>query len=220
FSAEFGITECLPNYAGGLGILAGDHLKSASDLGLPLVGVGLLYQRGYFQQYLNADGWQQETYPVNDFYNLPLILEVDQQNNPLVISVEFPGRSVEARVWKAQVGRVPLYLLDTNVPQNSPGDRRITESLYGGDNEMRLQQEMMLGIGGLRALRAVGIQPTVCHMNEGHSAFLGLERTHTLMEELGLPFYEARQLAAAGNIFTTHTPVPAGFDRFEPWLIE
>jgi glycogen phosphorylase len=220
FSAEFGITECIPNYAGGLGILAGDHLKSASDLGLPVVGVGLLYQRGYFQQYLNADGWQQETYPVNDFHNLPLILEVDQQNNPLVISVEFPGRSVEARAWKAQVGRVPLYLLDTNLPQNSPEDRRITESLYGGDNEMRLQQEMMLGIGGLRALRAVGIQPTVCHMNEGHSAFLGLERTHTLMEELGLPFYEARQLSAAGNIFTTHTPVPAGFDRFEPWLIE
>jgi starch phosphorylase len=220
FCAEFGIAECAPNYAGGLGILAGDHLKSASDLGLPLVGVGLLYQRGYFQQYLNADGWQQETYPVNDFSNLPITLEKDQQNKPLAISVEFPGRSVWAHVWKAQVGRVPLYVLDTNVPPNSTEDRRITDSLYGGDNEMRLQQEMMLGIGGFRALRALGIRPTVCHMNEGHSAFLGLERTRTLMEEMGLPFFEARQLAAAGNLFTTHTPVPAGFDRFEPRLME
>jgi starch phosphorylase len=219
FSAEFGLTECMPNYAGGLGILAGDHLKSASDAGLPLVGVGLLYQRGYFQQYLNADGWQQETYPVNDFATLPLVPEMDAQNSPLTISLEFPGRLAHVRVWKVQVGRVPLYLLDTNVPQNSEEDRRITGSLYSGDGELRLQQEIVLGIGGMRALAALGIQPTVCHMNEGHSAFLGLERTRALMEKLGVSFFAARQLAAAGNLFTTHTPVPAGFDRFDPQLM-
>ncbi len=219
FSAEFGLTECIPNYAGGLGILAGDHLKSASDVGLPLVGVGLLYQRGYFQQYLNADGWQQETYPVNDFSNLPIVPELDAQNNPLTVSVEFPGRLCCARLWKAQVGRVPLYLLDTNVPQNSDLDRRITGSLYGGDDELRLQQEIILGIGGMRALGALGIRPTVCHLNEGHSAFLGLERTRALMDELKVSFFEARQLAAAGNLFTTHTPVPAGFDRFDPQMM-
>ena len=177
FSAEFGLTECIPNYAGGLGILAGDHLKSASDAGLPLVGVGLLYQRGYFQQYLNADGWQQETFPVNDFSTLPLVPETDARHGPLTISVEFPGRLTYARVWKAQVGRVRLYLLDTNVPQNSDEDRQITGALYGGDGEHRLQQEIVLGIGGMRALAALGIRPVVCHMNEGHSAFLGLERT-------------------------------------------
>src|SRR6516162_3285930 len=141
FSAEFGLTECSPNYAGGLGILAGDHLKSASNTGLPLVGVGLLYQRGYFQQYLNVDGWQQETYPVNDFARLPMTPEMDAQNNPLTISFDFPGRRAYARIWKVQVGRVPLYLLDTNVPQNSEDDRRITGSLYGGDGELRLEQE-------------------------------------------------------------------------------
>lgn len=219
FSAEFGLTECIPNYAGGLGILAGDHLKSASDAGLPLVGVGLLYQRGYFQQYLNADGWQQETFPVNDFFSLPLVPEMDASDNPLTISVEFPGRLAYARIWKAQVGRVPLYLLDTNVPQNQEEDRRITGSLYSGDGELRLQQEIFLGIGGMRALAALGIRPAVCHLNEGHSAFLGLERARALMEELGLSFFEARQLAAAGNLFTTHTPVPAGFDRFNPQLM-
>jgi glycogen phosphorylase len=219
FSAEFGLTECIPNYAGGLGILAGDHLKSASDAGLPLVGVGLLYQRGYFQQYLNADGWQQETYPVNDFSTLPLVPEMDAHNNPLTISLEFPGRLAYARIWKVQVGRVPLYLLDTNVPQNSAEDRQITGSLYGGDRELRLQQEIVLGIGGMRALAALGIRPTVCHLNEGHSAFLGLERTRTLMEELKVSFFEARQLAATGSLFTTHTPVPAGFDRFDPQLM-
>jgi starch phosphorylase len=219
FSAEFGLTECSPNYAGGLGILAGDHLKSASNTGLPLVGVGLLYQRGYFQQYLNADGWQQETYPVNDFATLPLTPEMDAQNNPLTISFEFPGRRAYARIWKVQVGRVPLYLLDTNVPQNSEDDRRITGSLYGGDGELRLEQEIVLGIGGMRALAALGIRPTVCHMNEGHSAFLGLERARELMEDFKVPFFEARQLAAAGNLFTTHTPVPAGFDVFDPQLM-
>ena len=215
FSAEFGLTECVPNYAGGLGILAGDHLKSASDLGLPLVGVGLLYQGGYFRQYLNADGWQQETYPINDFYNLP-VAPVDH----VTVAIDFPGRSVRALVWKVQVGRIPLYLLDTNIKENTPEDRRITGALYGGDRELRIQQEIVLGMGGMRALRALGLQPTVCHMNEGHSAFLGPERARTLMEEFRVPYYEARQAAAAGNIFTTHTPVAAGFDRFDGWLME
>jgi starch phosphorylase len=220
FSAEFGLTECIPNYAGGLGILAGDHLKSASDLGLPLVGVGLLYQGGYFRQYLNADGWQQETYPINDFHALPLQPLEDKSDEPLMVQVEFPGRNVLARIWQVQVGRIPLYLLDTNVTQNSADDRRITGALYGGDRELRIQQEIILGIGGLRALKALGFRPTVCHMNEGHSAFLGLERTRELMQEMGVPYFEARQIAAAGDIFTTHTPVPAGFDRFDPGLME
>jgi len=214
FSAEFGLTESSPNYAGGLGILAGDHLKSASDLGLPLVGVGLLYQGGYFHQYLNADGWQQETYPVNDFHTMPIA------QLPITVDIDFPGRTLHALVWTAQVGRVPLYLLDTNVSANTPEDRRVTGALYGGDRELRIQQEIVLGIGGMRALHALGIHPTVCHMNEGHSAFLGLERARQLMEEYGLPYYEARQLAASGNIFTTHTPVAAGFDRFDSWLFE
>lgn len=220
FSAEFGLTECIPNYAGGLGLLAGDHLKSASDLGLPLVGVGLLYQHGYFQQYLSADGWQQETYPVNDFSTLPITAVLDQQSNPVMVQMQFPGRVTHARIWRAQVGRVPLYLLDTNVPQNSAPDRGITGSLYGGDGELRLQQEIVLGIGGLRALAALGIKPAVCHMNEGHAGFLGFERARQLMSELNIPFYEARQLASAGNLFTTHTPVPAGFDLFDAGLME
>ncbi|HYM06186.1 MAG TPA: alpha-glucan family phosphorylase [Terriglobales bacterium] len=220
FSAEFGLTECSPNYAGGLGILAGDHLKSASDLGLPLVGIGLLYQCGYFHQYLNADGWQQEKYPINDFRTLPISPVIDAGKKQLMVAVDFPGRQVHAQIWKEQVGRIPLYLLDTNVKENRPEDRRVTGTLYGGDRELRIQQEIILGIGGMRALQALGIRPTVCHMNEGHSAFLGLERTRTLMEELGLPYPEARQAAAAGNVFTTHTPVAAGFDRFDPGLME
>jgi starch phosphorylase len=220
FSAEFGLTECVPNYAGGLGILAGDHLKSASDLGLPLVGVGLLYQTGYFQQYLNADGWQQETYPLNDFYNLPLEPVNGPDGAPLSIVVEFPGRPVRARVWVARVGRVPLYLLDTNVDGNSPADRGITGALYGGDTETRIQQEIVLGIGGLRALVAMGLEPTVCHMNEGHSAFLGIERARLFMQRNGMDYHVARQATSAGNVFTTHTPVEAGFDRFDPGLVQ
>jgi starch phosphorylase len=220
FSAEFGLTECVPNYAGGLGILAGDHLKSASDLGLPLVGVGLLYQGGYFHQYLNADGWQQETYPINDFHNLPIQPVEDGPAKQLAIQIDFPGRRLAAQIWKAQVGRVPLYLLDTNVPENADDDRRVTGALYGGDRELRIQQEIVLGIGGMRALHALGLRPTICHMNEGHSAFLGPERTRMAMQELGFPYQEARQVAAAGNIFTTHTPVEAGFDRFDPGLMD
>ena len=220
FSAEFGLTECIPNYAGGLGILAGDHLKSASDLGLPLVGVGLLYQGGYFHQYLNADGWQQETYPINDFHNLPIQPVEDGPAKPITVHIDLPGRRLAVQIWKAQVGRVPLYLLDTNVAENTAGDREVTGALYGGDRELRIQQEIVLGIGGMRALQALGIRPSVCHMNEGHSAYLGPERTRMIMDELGFSYHEARELAAAGSVFTTHTPVAAGFDRFDPWLVD
>jgi len=220
-----------------MGILAGDHLKAASDLGLPLVGVGLLYQQGYFRQHLNRDGWQQELYPENDFYNMPIQLvrwsdgqvvrglsgELTKDHptmRPMTIQVDYPGRKVTAQVWRAQVGRVPLFLLDTNIPANSPQDQNITDELYGGDLETRIQQEIMLGIGGIRALEALGIRPTVCHMNDGHSAFLALERIRILMEEQGLSFAEAREAASAGNVFTTHTPVPAGIDRFPPQLMD
>jgi glycogen phosphorylase len=220
FSAEFGITECLTIFSGGLGVLAGDHLKSASDLGLPLVGVGLLYQQGYFRQYLNEAGWQQEAYVDNDFHNLPLHLEHRAEGAPITISVAYPGRTVYAQVWRAQVGRVPLYLLDTNLPANGPEDRDITDQLYGGDLDMRIRQEILLGIGGYRALIALGIEPTVCHINEGHSAFLGLERIRRLMETQQLPFAEAREAASAGLVFTTHTPVPAGHDYFPPELMD
>jgi starch phosphorylase len=214
FSMEFGITECLPIYSGGLGVLAGDHLKSSSDLGIPLVGVGLLYQMGYFRQYLSADGWQQERYPENDFYNMPIQPAKTADGADVVISVDMPGRTVYARVWVAQVGRVPLYLLDTNIGQNGLDDQNITDTLYGGDMEMRLKQEIVLGIGGLRALAALGIRPTICHMNEGHSAFLALERVRLIMQEHQVDFAVAQELAASGNVFTTHTPVPAGFDVF------
>jgi len=215
FSLEFGLTECLSIFAGGLGILAGDHLKSASDLGIPLVGVGLLYQQGYFRQYLNQAGWQQEEYPNNDFHNLPVSPACGGDGKPLVVVVEFPGRQVKAQVWRAQVGRVALYLLDTNFAGNARAeDRDITEQLYGGDREMRIRQEIMLGIGGYRALEALGLEPTVYHMNEGHSAFLGLERVRRLMEKRHLSFADARELASASLIFTTHTPVEAGHDYF------
>ncbi|MBI4605128.1 MAG: alpha-glucan family phosphorylase [Planctomycetes bacterium] len=220
FSLEFGLTESMPIYSGGLGILAGDHLKSASDLGIPLVAVGLLYQRGYFQQYLNADGWQQERYPVNDFYNMAIEPAAGPGGSQLVIEVAYPGRVVQARVWVAQVGRVPLYLLDTNLPANGPGDRSITGELYGGDMETRIQQELLLGLGGVRALHMLGIDPIVCHMNEGHSAFLGLERIRLLMEAHGVSFWEAWEVVAGGTIFTTHTPVPAGIDIFPPDLMD
>ena len=220
FSAEFGITESLPIYSGGLGILAGDHLKSASDLGLPLVGVGLLYQQGYFQQYLNPDGWQQEFYPENDFYNMSIFPERDDDGNNITISVPYPGREVKARVWRCQVGRTPLYLLDTNIPENTHHDRTITHQLYGGDIRMRIEQEIMLGMGGVKALRAVGVFPTVFHMNEGHSAFLALERIRRLVKEDGLSFAQAKEEVIASSVFTTHTPVPAGNDVFSSQMIE
>ncbi len=220
FSAEFGIHESIPVYSGGLGVLAGDHLKSASDLGVPLIGVGLMYREGYFRQYLNVDGWQQERYPENDFFNLPLIPESLPDGAPLLISIPFPGREVWARVWRIQVGRVPLYLLDTNITKNNAEDRAITAQLYGGDTELRIRQEMILGIGGIRALRALGKEPTVCHMNEGHSAFCGLERIRLFMEEHNVDFDTAREAVIAGTCFTTHTPVPAGNDVFPPHLVE
>jgi glycogen phosphorylase len=221
FSAEFGLTECLQNYSGGLGVLSGDHLKSASDLGLPLVGVGLLYQQGYFRQYLNADGWQQERNPENDFYTLPIILERDAEGKPLTISVDLEDRPVYAQIWRVQVGRIPLYLLDTNIPLNHrPEDQDITDQLYGGDRELRIKQEILLGIGGYRALKLLGLSPAVYHMNEGHSAFLSLERCKDLMHTHKLSFMEAREASTAGLAFTTHTPVPAGNDFFTPELIE
>jgi len=220
FSAEFGLTECIPIYSGGLGVLAGDHLKSASDMGIPLVGVGLLYQQGYFRQYLNADGWQMESYPDNDFFNMPMSVEKDKKGKPIVIGVEYPGRVVHAKVWRIQVGRVPLFLLDTNIPENSDEDKNITYQLYGGDKEMRMKQEVMLGIGGMHALHAIGLEPDICHMNEGHSAFLAIERIRRFMNEKSFSFNEAKEATTAGNVFTTHTPVPAGIDTFSEELID
>ncbi|NTV51997.1 MAG: glycosyltransferase family 1 protein [Candidatus Firestonebacteria bacterium] len=220
FSAEFGINEGLPMYAGGLGVLAGDHLKSASDLGVPLVGVGLAYRQGYFRQYLNQDGWQQERYVENDFFNMPMSLMRDAAGNIISVEVEFPGRLVTAQVWKVEVGRVPLYLLDTNVPQNTPDDRNITAKLYVGDAETRLQQEIVLGIGGIKAIYKLGLKPTVTHMNEGHSAFLALERIAHHMDVDKLSYLEARELVAASSLFTTHTPVPAGNEVVANDMIE
>lgn len=215
FSAEFGLTECLSIFAGGLGVLAGDHLKAASDLGLPLVGVGLAYQQGYFRQYLNAAGWQQEAFEDNDFHTLPMKLVPDAK-----IEVEMPDNLVAAQIWSVDVGRLKLYLLDTNIPQNTAENRKITHHLYGGDLEMRIQQEILLGVGGYRALEVLGLQPTVYHMNEGHSAFLGVERILRLMETKRLSFQEARLLASASLVFTSHTPVAAGHDYFPPALID
>lgn len=221
FSMEFGITESLQNYSGGLGILSGDHVKSASDLGIPLVGVGLLYQEGYFQQYLNADGWQQESYPINDWANLPVELQRDADGKPIKISVPLPGRELYAVIWKVQVGRVPVFLLDTNIPDNpKPEDRDLTDRLYGGDRRTRIRQEILMGIGGIRALDALGLRPDVCHMNEGHSAFLLLERIRQLMHEKGLSFKEAQTIVKASTVFTLHTPVPAGLERFGFDLID
>jgi len=214
FSMEFGLTSCMPVYSGGLGVLAGDHLKSASDLGLPLVGVGLLYQEGYFAQYFNADGWQQERYPVNDFYNMPLELARDHNGSEIHIAVDYPGRTVHARIWRVSVGTVPLYLLDTNIEPNNQYDQDICDRLYGGDIDMRIHQEIMLGIGGVRMLETLGLKPTAYHMNEGHSAFLALERIRLLMDHQGLSYPEALQVAASSQVFTTHTPVPAGIDLF------
>jgi glycogen phosphorylase len=220
FSAEFGLTECLSIFAGGLGVLAGDHLKSASDLGIPLVGIGLLYQEGYFGQYLNATGWQQESYEDNDFHNLLLALQKRPDGAPLTIEVRYEGRPVLAQIWRVDVGRIPLFLLDTNLSVNRVDDRAVTNQLYGGDREMRLKQEILLGIGGCRALTALGLEPSVYHMNEGHSAFLALEWTRRLMEKHKLNFVEAKEIASAGLVFTGHTPVAAGHDYFAPSILD
>jgi len=225
FSPEFGITSVLPQYSGGLGILAGDHLKAASDLGVPIVGVGLLYRSGYFKQSLTRDGWQNETYPVSDPDGLPLTLLRDGSGSPWLVSIPLPGgRTLNAHVWKADVGRVPLLLLDSDVPENDEAARVITDRLYGGGGEHRLQQEMLLGIGGVRALRLWSEQtgapaPEVFHSNEGHAGFLGLERIREMVGD-GLTFDEALQAVRAATVFTTHTPVPAGIDRFGDDQIE
>ena len=225
FSPEFGITEVLPQYSGGLGILAGDHLKAASDLGVPIIGVGLLYRRGYFRQSLSREGWQQERYPVVDPNALPLAPLGEDTGDLVKVTVGLPdGRRLVAQVWKAQVGRVPLLLLDSEVEDNEPAERDVTDRLYGGGSEHRLLQEMLLGIGGVRAVRAYcaltgGPTPEVFHTNEGHAGFLGIERIRELTDDHGLDFAGALAQARAGTVFTTHTPVPAGIDRFPRELV-
>src|SRR5689334_17707013 len=215
FSPEFGIAEALPQYSGGLGVLAGDHLKAASDLGLPLVGIGLFYRHGYFRQSLSIDGWQQERYPDLDPYAMALTL-----CEGVRVEVDLGGQALVARVWKADVGRIPLYLLDADVDENPPDVRTITDRLYGGDSEHRLRQEILLGIGGVRALDALGVEAQVFHTNEGHAGFLGLERIRQLVKDPGLSYPEAIEAVRAGCLFTTHTPVPAGIDRFPREMIE
>ena len=220
FSAEYGLTECLPVYSGGLGILSGDHMKSSSDLDLPLVGVALLYQFGYFRQYLNSDGWQQERYLENDFYTLPIQPALDADGEQHVVYVQFPTGPVAIRIWSLSVGRIKLLFLDTNTPLNTRAeDRAIASQLYGGDNDTRIRQEIVLGIGGMRALEKLGYKPTVFHMNEGHSAFLAIERIRLLIERQGLSFEEAVEATRVNNVFTTHTPVPAGIDLFDPGMV-
>jgi starch phosphorylase len=220
FSAEFGLHESLPIYSGGLGVLSGDHCKEASDLDLPFIGVGFLYPQGYFRQRVTREGQQEALYEKLDFSQSPALPARGPDGREVFISVELPGRAVYARIWKVQVGRVPLYLLDTDVPRNDPADRVLSARLYGGDHEMRIAQEIMLGIGGVRALRALGIDPHVWHMNEGHAAFLGLERCRELVNGLDVDFEVARQIAAANSVFTTHTPVAAGNDVFSFELVE
>ena len=219
FSMEFMLGEALPIYSGGLGNVAGDQLKDASDLGVPVVGVGLLYQQGYFRQAIAADGSQLPLYPINDPAQLPITPVRDASGEWVRLQVHFPGYTVWVRTWQAQVGRLKLYLLDLNDPANPPIVRGITSELYGGGLEMRLKQELVLGIGGWRMLRALGINPEVCHLNEGHAAFAILERALDFMRETGQNFEVALQVTRAGNLFTTHTPVEAGFDRFPPNLI-
>jgi len=220
FSAEFGLHESLPIYSGGLGVLAGDHLKSASDLGVPLVGVGLFYSEGYFAQRIRADGWQEELPAEVDVEKLPLEPARGKDGEPVVVSVRTRNDTIFARVWRVNVGRVVLFLLDTNIPQNSEEDRKLTARLYGGDARTRIRQEIILGIGGIRALHALGILPSVIHMNEGHSAFAPLEIMRIRIKEAGLPFDQALRETAAMCVFTTHTPVAAGHDFFDPALVE
>lgn len=221
FCAEFGIHESFSNYSGGLGVLAGDHLKSASDLGVPLVAVGLLYQEGYFRQYLTQAGWQNEKYNEIDFFTLPLTPVTRQDGSPMMISVDVPTGTLHAQIWKMNVGRVPLYLMDTNVPQNvDPTLRDVSDRLYGGTTDTRVMQEMLLGIGGVRMLTELGIEPAVCHVNEGHAAFSMLERTRLMMQRLSLSFREAWRITQASTVFTTHTPVPAGNEIFHFDVIE
>ncbi|MBQ2219861.1 MAG: alpha-glucan family phosphorylase [Elusimicrobia bacterium] len=220
FSTEFAIHESLPIYSGGLGVLSGDHLKSASDMGLPLVGIGLLYRNGYFKQHLSIDGWQIEEYKVNHFYSMPMQLLTDENGNTLSIEISLPhSPRVFARIWKIQVGRVALYLLDTDFDKNSAEDRTITGELYGGDKEMRIKQEKLLGVGGMKVLELLNIDPSVIHINEGHSAFLLLEKMRMLMKNKGLSFEQAQKVVKSNCVFTTHTPVPAGNEVFSSQLV-
>ena len=220
FSCEYGIDTGLPIYSGGLGILSGDHLKASSDLGIPLVAIGLLYRYGYFRQFLSSDGWQQERYEENDWYHMPVVLEKDSDGNPIKFSIDFGGTPVKVQIWKVMVGIIPLYLLDTNIPDNPSKFREITSVLYSGDKDTRLKQEILLGIGGVKALDVLGIKPAAFHMNEGHSMFLLLERMKMLIERDKLTIPEAAQVIWASSVFTTHTPVPAGNEQFDPKLME
>ncbi len=220
FSMEYGLIDCLPIYSGGLGVLSGDHLKASSDSMHPLVGVGLLYQKGYLHQSLDPDGWQVEKTPVNDFYSLPITPVTRADGTEMLVSVPMGAHTVYLKVWRIDVGRVKLYLLDSNIPQNAdPSDRDITGQLYGGDAHKRIRQEIALGIGGVRALKELGLQPTVYHMNEGHSAFLAVERIRVLVAEEHLSFEEAQIATRSNNIFTTHTSVPEGIDLFDVGLM-
>ncbi|MFC1488345.1 alpha-glucan family phosphorylase [Thermodesulfobacteriota bacterium] len=220
FSAEFGLHESIPVYSGGLGILAGDHLKSASDLGIPLTGIGLLYHQGYFDQRLNKDGWQEEDYTDLDINTLPLQAVTGDDGQPLMIRVDTRIGFLQARVWQLLVGRIRLLLLDSNVDGNSSEDRELTSRLYGGDNKLRIRQELLLGIGGARILQALKTFPGVLHLNEGHSAFAILEEIRRVMEYDQISFYRARRRVSLYTVYTTHTPVPAGHDRFSPEMIE
>jgi glycogen phosphorylase len=219
FSMEFGLHETLPIYSGGLGVLAGDYLKESSDLGVPLVGVGLMYAEGYFSQRISEDGWQETVNNLLNFEELPVVQVLDANEKPLAISISFPNRTVTAHIWELRVGRVPLYLLDTDLDENAPPDRNLTQRLYSSDLELRIAQEVLLGVGGVRALRALGYDPNIWHMNEGHAAFLILERARELIAK-GLTFKQAIAKTRHGNIFTTHTPVPAGNDEFPLWLMD
>ncbi len=220
FSAEFGVHESLPVYSGGLGVLAGDHIKSASDLGIPLVGVGLFYGQGYFRQRLDRDGWQREEYLKTDVTQLPMEIAIGKNGRPVVVQVDTRHGSIRAKVWRVRVGRCDLFLLDSDVEGNAPEDRELTSRLYGGDGRVRVHQELLLGVGGLRALKALGISPGVMHLNEGHSAFVVLEAIRQRMEDEGIGFDKAAPRISREVVFTTHTPVPAGHDRFDGDLIE
>jgi starch phosphorylase len=220
FSMEFGIHESLPLFAGGLGVLAGDHLKAASDMGLPLVGVGLLYRQGYFRQYLDQSGWQQEEYPETDIFFLPLKRARDKNDNEIKISITGPDGDIRAVVWQVNVGRVPLFLLDTNISENQPEIRDITSNLYVSDAKKRLAQEVLLGVGGIRALQAIDIIPSVCHMNEGHSSFSSIERLAQVMSIQQVDLKTAMEIVPRTTVFTTHTPVAAGHDEFPPEMLK
>src|SRR6476660_2544174 len=220
FSAEFGLHVSIPEYSGGLGVLAGDHVKSASDLGIPLIAVGLFYGQGYFRQRLDRTGWQQEEYIQTDVNTLPMEAAIGPNGEPVTVQVETRGGTIRAKVWRMKVGRCDLLLLDSNIEGNHPEDRELTSRLYGGDSRIRIRQELLLGVGGFRALRAMGITPGVLHLNEGHSGFAVLEAIHSRMQDEGLSFDQAVPRVSREVVFTTHTPVPAGHDRFSPGLIE